>query len=283
MEMMMEDEMRLNKYLSKAGVASRRKSDEMIEAGRVVVNGEVCTELGTKVDPESAVVEVDGNRVELPVTYVYILLNKPRGYITTLDDPEDRPIVIDLLPEKMPRIWPVGRLDWDSEGLLLLTNDGKLTHLLTHPSFEVEKRYAVKVRGSMKDDSPELRQLQTGVELDDGLTKPAQVALRAHTDKHTWLEFAIHEGRNRQIRRMCEAVGKDVLRLRRLSLGNISIEGVSPGAYRPLLPEEVIELYKCVGERAPEKARPTKRQMQRERERRDHNRKFDVRKVKKKK
>lgn len=279
----MADLMRLNKYLSKAGVASRRKSDDLISDGRVVIDGQVCTELGTKVDPETAVVEVDGKRVELPVNFVYVLLNKPRGYITTLDDPEDRPIVMDLLPDKMPRIWPVGRLDWDSEGFLLLTNDGKLTHLLTHPSYEVEKRYAVKVRGMLKDDAPEVRQLQAGVELDDGLTKPAQVAVRAHTEKHTWLEFAIHEGRNRQIRRMCEAIGRDVLRLRRLSLGSISIEGVSPGAYRPLLPEEVLDMYKQVGEKAPDRAKPTKRQMQRELDRRDHGRKFDVRKLNKNK
>lgn len=275
-------DMRLNKYLSKAGVASRRKSDDLIAGGHVSVDGSICTELGTKVDPESAVVMVDGKRVELPVNFIYILLNKPRGYITTLDDPNDRPIVMDLLPDKMPRIWPVGRLDWDSEGLLLLTNDGKLTHLLTHPSYEITKRYAVKVRGMLKDDAPEVRQLQAGIELDDGLTKPAHVAVRAHTDKHTWIEFAIHEGRNRQIRRMCEAIDRDVLRLRRLSVGQISIEGVSPGAYRPLLPEEVMSLYDAVDEQAPERAKPTKRQMQRERDRRQHQRKLDVRKLKKK-
>ena len=265
----MAEQMRVQKFLSKAGVASRRKAEELMTQGRVSVNGQKCTELGTKVDPDVDRVEVDGALVTLPTSYVYLLVNKPRGYITTLDDPEDRPIIADLLPEKMPRVWPVGRLDWDSEGLMLMTDDGDLTHALTHPSHHVPKGYAVKIRGKLGDDSPALETLKAGVELDGEPTSPAQVAIRGYTDKHTWVEFVIEEGRNRQIRRMCEAVGLTVLRLRRVALGPVTIEGVSPGDFRSLGSDEVLALYQAAGVRVGERARPSKRQLKRERKNRD--------------
>ena len=265
----MAEKMRVQKFLSRAGVASRRAAERMMTAGRVRVNGKPCTELGSKVDPETDRVEVDGDLVTLPVNFTYVLVNKPRGYITSLDDPEDRPIITDLLPDNMRRVWPVGRLDWDSEGLLIMTDDGDLTHALTHPSFHVPKGYAVKVRGKLPDDTPALQALKEGVELDPGeVTKPAEVAIRGYTEKHTWLEFVIEEGRNRQIRRMCEAVGLDVLRLRRIAQGTLTIENLSPGDFRGLTSDEVLSLYQEAGVEPGERARPSKRQLKKEREER---------------
>ena len=260
----MTEAMRLQKFLSKAGVASRRKAEALMLEGRVSVNGRACTELGTTVVPETDRVEVDGALVELPASHVYLLLNKPRGYITSLDDPHDRPIITDLLPERMPRVWPVGRLDWDSEGLLILTDDGDLTQALTHPSHHVPKGYAVKIRGRLADDSRVLDELKKGVEIDGHDSGGANIAVRGHTDKHTWLEFVLEEGRNRQIRKMCEAVGWTVLRLRRVAIGPLTIEGISPGDYRSLSSKEVLSLYDAAGVRPGERAKPSKRQKKRE-------------------
>lgn len=260
----MAELMRLQKFLSRAGISSRRKAEELMSEGRVIVNGKRATELGTKIDPDKDRVEVDGSLIRLPSSFVYLLMNKPRGYITTLDDPEDRPIVTDLLPEKMPRVWPVGRLDWDSEGLLLLTDDGDLTHALTHPSHHVKKGYAVKVQGRIPEDHPALATIKGGIELDGAITLPAQVAVRGHTDKHTWIEFVIEEGKHRQIRRMCEAVGWKVLRLRRIALGPLTLEGVKPGEYRSLTSAEVHALYEAAGIDQSERAQPSKRQQKRE-------------------
>lgn len=268
----MGEKWRVQKYLSRAGVASRRKSEDLMLEGRVTVNGQPCTELGSKVDIDQDQVEVDGSLVTLPSSHVYLLLNKPRGYITTLDDPHDRPIVTDLLPDKMPRVWPVGRLDWDSEGLLLMTDDGKLTHALTHPSYHVQKGYAVKVKGHLPPGSDKVAQLKEGVEIDPGeLTKPAKVAIRARTEKNTWLEFVIEEGKNRQLRRMCEEVGLRVLRLRRIAQGTLTIEHVSPGDFRSLTSDEVLALYDEAGVEPSETAKPSKRQLKREREARQRD------------
>jgi pseudouridine synthase len=270
--MTMGEKWRVQKYLSRAGVASRRKSEELMLEGRVSVNGQQCTELGTKVDIDSDTVEVDGNLVSLPSSHIYLLLNKPRGYITSLDDPHDRPIVTDLIPDKMPRVWPVGRLDWDSEGLLLLTDDGDLTHALTHPSYHVQKGYAVKVKGHLEPGSKEIEQLREGVQIDPGeLTKPAQVAVRGKTEKNTWIEFVIEEGKNRQIRRMCEAVGLRIQRLRRIAQGTLTIEGVSPGDFRSLTSDEVLALYDEAGIEPSDFAKPSKRQLKREREARQRD------------
>ncbi len=273
----MPNEMRVQKFLSKAGVCSRRKGEKLMQSGHVQVNGEVCRELGSKVVPGEDEVRVDGEVVELPQQYVYVLLNKPENYITSLDDPKGRPIVTDLLPDNMPRIWPVGRLDWDSSGALLLTNDGKLTNLLTHPSHDVTKQYAVKVRGLLKNDSPRLETLRSGVKLDGVMTKPAHIQVVKDNGNNTWLEFIISEGKNRQIRRMCEAVGHPVMKLRRYAIGPLTLDGVPAGSYRPLLQEEVEGLYEEVEAQLPKRAKLSRTAQKRERARRERHGKYDVR------
>ncbi|RAL22785.1 pseudouridine synthase [Lujinxingia litoralis] len=263
----MAQEMRVQKFLSKAGVCSRRKAEEHMLAGHIKINGKVCKELGTQIDPARDTVEFQGSLVRLPESYVYLLLNKPTNYITSLNDPEGRPVVVDLLPESMPRIWPVGRLDWDSEGLLLMTNDGKLTNLLTHPSHEVPKTYAVKVRGLLNESSPELEMLRKGVEIGpDEVTAPAQVRLIRDNGRNTWLEIVISEGKNRQIRRMLEAIERPVMKLRRISIGPLTIDGIASGTFRSLTQAEVLDLYGEVEAVMPERARLSKRAQKRERE-----------------
>lgn len=258
-------EMRIQKFLSQAGVASRRHAEELIEAGKVKVNNKVCKELGTKIDPDKDKVEVDGRIIDTPSSLIYLLVNKPQGYITTLDDPEGRPIITDLLPANMPRVWPVGRLDWDSDGAVLMTNDGELTNFLTHPSHDIEKTYAVKIQAVVEEEDPALIKLRQGVEIDEDLiTLPAVVKVGRTMERNTWLEFRIKEGRNRQIRRMCEAVGFRVSRLRRLAIGPLSIKGLPSGHFRALDFEEVRSLYNAVGESPPEAAEASKRARKRE-------------------
>jgi 23S rRNA pseudouridine2605 synthase len=222
---------RLQKVMARIGVGSRRVCEELIVDGRVTVNGEVPI-LGRRVDPTVDRVELDG--VPLPVQpgLVHYLVNKPAGVVSTAEDPHGRPTVVSLVPDD-PRLFPVGRLDMDSEGLLILTNDGELTHRLTHPSFGVPKEYLVQVEG--EPTSGEIRRLRDGVDLDDGLTAPARVSVVAPT----LLRIVIHEGRNRQIRRMCEAVGHPVVRLVRTRIGPLADPSLSPGSYRPLTFDEV--------------------------------------------
>jgi 23S rRNA pseudouridine2605 synthase len=259
-----QEYMRLQKYLSSAGVCSRRAAERFMTFGRVKVNGAVCKELGTKVLPGKDRIEVDGKLVMLPDSFIYILMNKPGQMITSLEDPEGRPIVSDLLPKNMPRIWPVGRLDWDSEGLLLLTNDGHLTNLLTHPSHDVNKEYAVKVQGILERGNEKLDQLREGIDIgDDTPTRPAHLIITGTTGRNTWLEVIIGEGRNRQVRRMFEAIGHPVMKLRRLKIGSLTIDGLHSGTYRSLHPDEVYTLYEELEATAPEKALPSKRQRQR--------------------
>jgi 23S rRNA pseudouridine2605 synthase len=262
----MAEAMRVQKFLSKAGICSRRKAEEWMAAGRVAINGEVCRELGTRVDPDKDRIEVDGKAVQLPDSYVYLLMNKPIHMITSLEDPEERPVVVDLLPENMPRVWPVGRLDWDSEGLLLFTNDGKLTNLLTHPSHEVSKTYAVKVRGLLDARAEVLTTLREGIQLEDGMTAPAQVKVTRDNGRNTWLEVVLQEGRNRQIRRMFEAIGYPVMKLRRIAIGPITIEGIASGKYRSMTHSEVSELYGELEAAMPDRAIPSDRARRREQE-----------------
>lgn len=230
---------RLQKVMARAGVASRRKSEEIIRAGRVKVNGEVVTVLGTKVDPEKDRIEVDGREISLE-RKVYFLLNKPCGYITTVDDPYGRKTVLDLLPDISQRIYPVGRLDMDSEGLLLFTNDGDLTYRLTHPGHEVEKEYFVQVEGRVTEK--EVRQLEEGVELEDGLTAPARVRDLTVRGQVSQFRISIHEGRNRQVRRMCEKLGHPVRRLVRERIAFLTLKGLPAGRFRKLSSDEVRRL-----------------------------------------
>jgi 23S rRNA pseudouridine2605 synthase len=228
---------RLQKVLAQAGLGSRRACEELIAAGRVRVNDEVAT-LGTRVDPEVDAIEVDGARIGVRQGLVHYLLNKPAGVVTTASDPQGRPTVVGLVPAE-PRVYPVGRLDADTEGLLLLTNDGDLAHRLTHPSFGVDKEYLADVEG--RPSRGAVRRLREGVELEDGPTAPARVSL---VGDHT-LRITIHEGRNRQVRRMCEAVGHPVRRLVRVRLGPLSDRRLPPGRWRALTQDEVRALERA--------------------------------------
>ena len=237
------DGIRLQKVLAEAGIGSRRACEELIVAGRVTVDGAVAT-IGRRVDPELADVAVDGVTVPTRAGLVYYLLNKPGGVISTAQDTHGRPTVVDLVPAE-PRVHPVGRLDAETEGLLLLTNDGDLTHRLTHPSFGLEKEYLAEVEGVPSRAA--VRTLREGVELDDGRTAPARVAPAPGADgERAALLIVIHEGRNRQVRRMCEAIGHPVRRLVRTRIGPIADRALAPGEWRRLTPAEVRGLYGAV-------------------------------------
>ena len=226
--------MRLNAYLARAGVASRRKADELIKAGRVTVNGEPG-QLKTFVSGRDRV-ELDGRPLEKQ-RLAYLLLHKPAGVVTTASDPQGRPTVVELVADHETRVVPVGRLDADTTGALLLTNDGELAHRLAHPRYEVEKVYEAEVEGDPSDET--LRRLERGVELDDGRTAPA----RAKRLAPSRVELALHEGRKHQVKRMLEAVGHPVTRLHRSRYAGLSLEGVEPGEWRELEPGEVARLH----------------------------------------
>lgn len=228
---------RLQKALARAGLGSRRSCEELIAAGRVTVDGAVAR-LGCRIDPDSSVVAVDGMVIGLAADLVHYLLNKPAGVVTTAADPQGRPIVTDLVPDD-PRVFPVGRLDAATEGLLVLTNDGQLAHRLTHPSFGVAKEYLAHVAG--RPSRAAVRSLRDGVDLDDGPTAPA----KAVEVSPGLLRIEIHEGRNRQIRRMCEAVGCPVRRLVRTRIGPIVVGSLPPGQWRRLEPPEVRALERA--------------------------------------
>ncbi len=229
---------RLQKVLARAGLGSRRVCEKLIVEQRVTVNGEFA-ELGEKVDPETSQIEVDGLKVGVRQDLVYYLLNKPVGVITTSKDPQERSTVVDLVPTH-PRVFPVGRLDADTEGLILLTNDGDLTNYLTHPSFGIEKEYLVQVEA--KPSRNAIRELRQGVELDDGITAPAKVSL---VDEKL-IKIVIHEGRNRQVRRMCESVGHPVKRLIRSRIGPIVDRSLHPGSFRELTNQELKSIRKTL-------------------------------------
>jgi len=229
---------RLNAYLARAGVASRRRADELIRAGRVRVNG-APGELNTVVG-KSDVVEVDGARVQRQ-RLAYVLLHKPAGAVTTARDPQGRRTVVELVPDE-PRVVPAGRLDADTTGALLLTNDGDLAHRLAHPRYGVPKVYEAEVEGSPSADA--LARLREGVELDDGVTAPAEARMLAPGR----IELTLHEGRKHQVKRMCETVGHPVRRLVRTRIGPIADRSLAPGTWRPLTPEEVRGLYQGSGD-----------------------------------
>lgn len=240
----MEQMERLQKVLAQAGVASRRKCEEIILEGRVKVNGVVAQELGTKVDPMRDRIEVDGNPIRSE-NKVYIVMNKPRGVVTTASDPQGRQTVLDLLEDISERVYPIGRLDLDTAGLLLLTNDGTLANGLMHPSGEIHKVYRAWVKGVISGEK--LKRLATGVELEDGMTAPAQVRKIEEGTNETLIELTIHEGRNRQVRRMCEAVGHPVKSLMRTQLSYLKLGRLRYGEWRHLTPVEIERLYAAAG------------------------------------
>ncbi len=235
---------RLQKVLAAAGLGSRRACEAIITAGRVRVNGSLATVLGTRVDPDKDRIEVDGILLETQVEPRYFVLNKPPGYHTTLDDPQGRPTILDLFQQK-GRYFPVGRLDLESRGLILLTNNGFVAHRMTHPRFGVEKTYVVRVAGRVAPGA--LKALRQGVGLEEGRTSPARVKPLGQDEDATVLEISIHQGWKRQVRRMCEAVGLRLLDLVRTRLGPLSLGGLPEGKWRELRPAEVEALFKALG------------------------------------
>ncbi|MBQ6006284.1 MAG: rRNA pseudouridine synthase [Selenomonadaceae bacterium] len=228
---------RLQKLIAQAGICSRREAEKIISVGRVTVDGKIITELGAKADPSKNKIRVDGKLLRFNAEKIYILLNKPRGYVSTAHDERGRKTVLDLLGENFSgRVYPVGRLDLNSEGLILLTNDGDLTNALIHPRYEVAKTYRAKISGTVTEEK--LDKLRAGVELDDGLTAPAEVYLL----EDDLVEVTIHEGRNRQVRRMFAAVGCDVKRLRRIKFAGLTLDGLKVGKWRTLTADEIAQL-----------------------------------------
>jgi 23S rRNA pseudouridine2605 synthase len=247
---------RLQKIIAAAGIASRRKAEELISSGRVQVNGKVVTELGTKADAESDHVRVNGKLLHGAQRHTYLLLNKPKGYVTTMSDPEERPTVMDLIRGVKGRVYPVGRLDYASEGLLLLTNDGDLAHRLMKAASHVSKTYLVKVAGTPNEDA--IAKLRAGISIatDDGKrvkTGPAVVRIVKHA-ANPWYEITLIEGRNRQIRRMFEAVGHHVEKIKRVRYGPLTLD-VPPGEFRQLTLKEVQRLKSACGMREPARER----------------------------
>lgn len=236
-------EERLQKYLAECGVASRRKCEELILQGKVKVNNQIVTELGVKVNLEKDIVKFEDKEIKPTSKMVYILLNKPIGYVTTADDQFGRDTVLDLVKVK-ERIVPVGRLDMYTSGALILTNDGDFVYKVTHPKHEIEKTYTVTVKGIIKNE--EVEQLRKGVKIDDYITKPAKVKiLKTDTEKNiSRLEIVIHEGKNRQVRKMCESVGRKVLALHRSKIGKIGVKDIELGKWRYLKDREIQELLK---------------------------------------
>lgn len=229
-------QIRLNKFLAQCGVGSRRRCDDYIAQGLVKINEQVTTKLGTTLDPAQDRVLFKDKPVE-PQQEIFILLNKPKGYLVTAKDTHDRRTVFDLLSEIDVRLFPVGRLDMDTHGLLLLTNSGKLAHRLTHPKFHVRKTYQALVEG--QPDEAAIEKLQTGVVLEDGLTAPARARILSRRRQNTLLEIKIHEGRKRQVRRMCDAIGHPVLDLKRVAIDRLRLQNLAPGQWRHLTPGEV--------------------------------------------
>jgi pseudouridine synthase len=231
---------RIQKILAKAGIASRREAERMVIEGRVLVNGKVVEALGFKADPSKDHIKVDGKRLTPFEPKVMLLLNKPRGYLSTVKDPKGRPTVLDLLKNVKWRIYPVGRLDFDAEGLLLLTNDGDLAHLLSHPRFSIPKTYLVKVAGIPEEKR--LTRLKRGVMLEDGRAKAVSCSLIREREKNSWIRVVVTEGRNHLVKRMFSAIGATVLKLKRIEYGPIQLGDLPFGEFRYLTPEEAEKL-----------------------------------------
>src|SRR5687767_6249363 len=239
-------EERLQKLIAAAGVASRRHAEELISAGRVTVNGEVVKELGTKADPEKDHIKVNGKLINPQLQSrekIYVLLNKPKGYLSSVSDPEGRPLVTELIPQSLGRLHPVGRLDFNTEGLLLLTNDGEFTNFITAARNKVKKVYEVKVKGVPTEKA--IERLRRGVSLEDGVrAAPVQVKELGVTATNAWFEIVLHEGRNQQIRRMFDAIGHSVVKLKRSAIGFLKDEKLATGQWRLVTNAEVARLMR---------------------------------------
>jgi len=236
---------RLNKYLSQVGIASRREADRLITEGRVKINNQVVQVLGYKIDDQKDRIEIDGREVKKEQNLIYLMLNKPKGYLVTLKDAFGRPTVMNLLSNLKQRVFPVGRLDYDSEGLLLFTNDGELTYRLTHPRYNIKKTYLVKVKG--EPDNAKLNRLGKGLFLDGKKTAPAKVTLLESNPRRSFLRIEIHEGRKREIRRMFESIGHRVLKLVRVDFAGLKIGKLKSGTWRFLRQKEIKKLKEQVG------------------------------------
>ena len=241
---MADNLIRLQKYLADCGVASRRKSEELIEQGKVRVNGKVAA-IGDKIDPKHDSITVSGKKIVRQKTHTYIMLHKPRGFITTMNDEMDRKCVAQLVKDVPVRVYPVGRLDRESEGLLLFTNDGAFANAMTHPSRHVPKTYRVTVRPDVTQE--QLTAITQGIIIDDGVTAPAEVRVVTKEENRVVLEIVLYEGRNRQIRKMCEALGLEVARLRRIAIGTVKLGMLKQGDWRELTEDEVRKLQFAAG------------------------------------
>jgi 23S rRNA pseudouridine2605 synthase len=230
---------RLQKILADRGLASRRKAEDLIREGRVSINGQTAR-IGEKADPDRDIIRVDGQRIAPSPEKVYVLFNKPKSVVTTLADPEGRTTVMDMVKLPKVHLFPVGRLDYDAEGVLLLTNDGDFAHRLSHPSYEIPRTYWVKLQG--KPQKEELQKLSRGVLLEDGPTAPCRIHPLRETEGNQWVEMTLHEGRNRQVKRMWEKLGYHVLKLKRVSFSGLQAVGMKPGDFRILRPPEVQRL-----------------------------------------
>lgn len=235
---------RLQKYLAQCGIASRRKAETLIAAGRVAIDGKVVSDMGTKVDPSHQRVFFDGKQVTEQEKKVYYLLNKPKGYVTTAADPQGRPIVTDLIKDSPARIFPVGRLDLDTEGALILTNDGALAQKIQHPSFEVTKTYEALVSG--RPSEKKLSALAEGILLEKKMTAPATLAILKTTSQRTLIQIIIHEGRKRQVKKMFGAIGHPVIHLKRIAYGNLYLGKLAQGSYRSLTPKDLKKIFKNI-------------------------------------
>ena len=234
-------EQRLQKILAEMGLASRRKAEEIILEGRVTVNGKVAS-IGMKADTSKDHIKVDGKLLFRPEKKVYYIFHKPRGVVTSMSDPEGRPTVHDFLKGIKQRVYPVGRLDYDSEGMLLITNDGELAQAILHPSKKIPKTYLVKIKGMIEEEN--IEKLRKGIRLDRTVTAPAKVKRSRKIENNTWLEMVIYEGKKRQIRRMMERIGHSVIRLMRIRINGLEMGALRPGEYRQISSEEIIMLKK---------------------------------------
>ena len=237
----MTESVRLQKFLAQCGIASRRRAEELIRAGRVEVDGRKITEMGAKIDPQTQTVRCDGKPVSLPDELIYVLLNKPRGYVTTLADPQGRPVVTSLLKDIPVRLFPVGRLDLDTEGALILTNDGTLAQTIQHPSHETEKTYEALVEGLPQRNG--LEQLERGILLDGSQTAPSKIVVKKTFSNQTLLHITIHEGRKRQVRKMLSFIGHPVIRLKRIAYGRLFLADLPIGHYRILNPKDLKKIF----------------------------------------